>query len=130
MGEHVLTVTKKGRKHTNGCILPDEYSLDDYRYGTDKLTRNVVAIDFGTTCCSLAYCMRGDRDRKIRYLELEYGQPRIPTAILIGDDGKIVFGKLAYTKYSRMSSVEQRANHFFYKFKMTLQHDEVSGTQF
>ena len=119
-------VYRKGETYINGCSLPDE--VDKLRSGTltDTEPGNVVAIDFGTTCCTLAYFMKGDRDDEIRYLRHDSDNPRIPTSIVIDDDGNVyAFGRDAQKKYAKLTDQQKQTHHFFHQIKMNLQHDKV-----
>ncbi len=120
-------VYKKGEKYINGCYLPDEVDrLSVEQIGaTDP--RNVVAIDFGTTCCTLAYSFEGDKEYEIRYLRIEEDNARIPTSIVITDEGKVfAFGRDAQKRYLKLTEEQKKSHHFFHQIKMNLQHDKVS----
>ena len=119
-------VYKKGEKYINGCSLPDE--VDKLRGGVipDAEPENVVAIDFGTTCCTLAYSMKGDRDDDVRYLRHDNDNPRIPTSIVIDDNGNVyAFGRDAQKRYAKLPDQQKQTHHFFHQIKMNLQHDKV-----
>ncbi len=120
-------VYKKGEKYINGCCLPDEVDTLDARRLGDTDPRNVVAIDFGTTCCTLAFSLEGDRQHEVRYLRLEGDNARIPTSIVIDDKGKVfAFGRDAQRRYLKLTEEQKQSHHFFHQIKMNLQHDKVS----
>ncbi len=118
---------KKGEKYINGCYLPDEVDRQNVKTTGDTDPGNVVAIDFGTTCCTLAYSFQGsDRDNDVRYLRIEADNARIPTSIVIDDEGEVyAFGRDAQRRYSKLTEEQKQSHHFFHQIKMNLQHDKV-----
>lgn len=109
------------RKHINGIKLP----IEERR--RNRLSRqcgkNIAAIDFGTTSCSVAYCIDGDtKVRALRFAD----DVRFPSAILMDAKGTVVeFGKNARKKYAHLPSDKKRHYHLFSDIKMSLQHDKV-----
>ncbi len=120
-------IYKKGEKYINGCYLPDEVDRQNVKKTGETDPGNVVAIDFGTTCCTLAYSFKGaDRDHDVRYLRIEADNARIPTSIVIDDEGEVfAFGRDAQKRYSKLTDEEKQSHHFFHQIKMNLQHDKV-----
>lgn len=120
LNDTMFTVPIQRRKHVNGVSLPVEESRRD-RY---KKVANIAAIDFGTTSCSVAYCVQGDQ--RVHLLKLGPDDVRVPTAILMDVSGKVVeFGKNARRKYAHVPSERKQYFHFFSEIKMSLQHDQV-----
>ena len=112
------------RKHINGVKLPTE------EFRRNRLSRqcgkNIAAIDFGTTSCSVAYCI--DEDRKVRALRFS-DDVRFPSVILMDADGRVVeFGKNARKKYAHLPPDKKQHHHLFTEIKMNLQHDKVNNT--
>ena len=88
-------------------------------------TGNIAAIDFGTTSCSLSYCLKGN-DR-IRFLKLDDTHDRVPTAILMDRQGKVSqFGFNARKKYAALKGEAKLQYYYFQHLKMNLQHESVS----
>ena len=119
---------KKGEKYINGCYLPDEVDRQDVHVAGETDPENVVAIDFGTTSCTLAYSFKGDQEHEVRYLRIEEDNARITTSIVIDDEGKVfAFGKDAQKRYLKLSEELKQSHHFFHQIKMNLQHDKVTA---
>lgn len=109
--------------HINGVKLPTE----EPRRNRYKNKSNIVAIDFGTTYCSVAYCVQDDST--VRLLKLSTDDVRVPTSIVIDANGTIIeFGKNARRKYAHMSAERKQHCHIFSEIKMLLQHDKVGYT--
>ena len=124
-GQTPTKIYNKGRVHVNGCHLPDEVDPSSLSGSLSPTLqkKNIVAIDFGTTCCTLAYSMERNDDVGIRFLRLESDNERIPTSIVIDNAGIVVgFGKNARKQYAKL---QPEVNHFFDQIKMNLQHDQV-----
>ena len=84
----------------------------------------VVAIDFGTTFCSIFYSLDGCATRAVR---LDGQEQRIPTAILIDDTGKILaFGGKAGIQYENKHGEDISRHYYFHHIKMLLERDKVS----
>ena len=92
-----------------------------------KQSKNVVAIDFGTKNCSLAYLIEGDQiARGIPKLPLNGSQLRVPTAILFSSDGKVYsFGNDAKRFYLDLEDAERERFTYFEEIKMNLHNDPV-----
>ena len=110
--------------YINGVSLPGEEERNTV--GSSRATgRNIAAIDFGTTHCSLAYCMAGSQSISLLPLDTN-GNCRIPSSILIDDDHKIkAFGHRARHAYSALSAEKKKTHYYFKEMKMELQHGEV-----
>ena len=109
------------RKHVNGVHLP----VEEPRGNRSKNVANIAAIDFGTTSCSVAYCVQGDH--RVHLLKLGADDVRVPTAILMDASGTVVeFGRNARRRYAHVSSEKKQYYHFFSEIKMCLQHDQAS----
>ena len=99
--------------------------------------KNIAAIDFGTTHCSLAYTTESSDN--IASLILNEVFPRVPTAILLykegfeisGNENKGIrckvqaFGFNAQTQYQRIRLNDRSKYVYFERMKMRLQHDQV-----
>lgn len=118
--EPIEPVITESRKYVNGVNLPTEVA----RESRSRNTGNIAAIDFGTSSCSVAYWMKGDK--KVRLLTLGSDDVRVPTAILMDSNGKVVeFGKSARRKYAQLTKEKKQHHYFFNDIKMILQHDKV-----
>jgi hypothetical protein len=116
----IESVITEPPKHVNGVKLPKE----ELRESRSRNSGNIAAIDFGTSSCSVAYWMKDDT--KVRLLTLGSDDVRVPTAILMDSDGKIVeFGKSARRKYAHLTKEKKQHHYFFNDIKMILQHDKV-----
>jgi len=74
----------------NGTVCAKKISRQKSK--VRKQSKNIVAIDFGTKNCSLAYVTEGDQlhiARGINKLPLNGSHLRVPTAILFSSDGKV-----------------------------------------
>ena len=113
-------VISEPRKYVNGVRLPTE----EFRESRSRNSGNIAAIDFGTSSCSVAYWMKGDKN--VRLLTLGSDDVRVPTAILMDSNGKVVeFGKSARRKYAQLPKEKKQHHYFFNDIKMILQHDKV-----
>jgi len=95
--------------------------------------RNVAAIDFGTTNCSLAYIIAGRSEssapKNPNLLSFNGVFYRVPTAVLFGKDGAVAhFGENAREVYCNQDEEEQLECAYFEQIKMNLQQDEVGYT--
>ena len=86
----------------------------------------VAAIDFGTTNCSVAYTLQGDKNSY--KLPLDGPLTRVPNAILIesGTNAVTAFGYRAQDKFSRLSKDQQEKYIYFERMKMILYRTRVS----
>ena len=90
-------------------------------------SKNLAAIDFGTTNCSVAYTTVGSKPEEgpLR-LTLNTSYYRVPTAILFKPDGSIdSFGYDARAEYLDLDDEDRLEYAYFEQIKMTLQHDKV-----
>ena len=101
----------------------------------DKLENfegNVAAIDFGTTFCSLAYCVTGC---DIETLKIDGHFDRVPTAILLKrryqNEAVTVdeIGFSAQEKYRDFPPEKHKDFLYFECFKMQLRDETVSITR-
>lgn len=94
--------------------------------GSSRTTEcNIAAIDFGTTHCSVAYCMAGSNSVSLLPLDSN-GNFRVPSSILIDSDFNIkAFGHHARKAYSALPTEKKKTHYYFKELKMQLQHDEV-----
>ena len=114
--------------YRNGVTLPtkETFSIIPTIANGDV---NIAAIDFGTTACSLAYCFQSTagselKDRQVVKVKLDGQEYRVPSAILMNDNGEILgFGKRALSEYAKELT---HCNGLFQHIKMELQHDSVS----
>lgn len=93
-------------------------------------SNNIVAIDFGTKNCSLAFITENDKleiTRGIPKLPLNGTYLRVPTVILFDPNGQVEsFGHDARTLYANLEDQERYA--YFEEIKMNLHHDKVHTT--
>ena len=85
----------------------------------------VAAIDFGSTYCSVAYALHGEKE--IIKLPLDGTGTRVPNSILIEKKSSTVhaFGQSAQHRFSQLK--EQQENYLlFEKIKMILYRSQVS----
>jgi hypothetical protein len=116
------------RKDPNGTIrakcIPRKTSRLSNQPG------NIVAIDFGTKNCSLAFITENDKleiTRGIPKLPLNGTYLRVPTVALFNPSGQIdSFGHDARTLYANLEDQEREQYVYFEGIKMSLQHDMVS----
>ena len=128
-GNHPLTSQQSSlvkRKHVNGMFFPTKELRKNDQQNEDCGGR-IAAIDFGTTSCSLAYYVSEAGESKIRFLRLdEADKERVPTAILMDANGRVVdFGSNARRRYAQFSKEKKQHHHYFSEIKMALQHDKV-----
>ena len=110
------------RKTSNGCSVAERISRE--KAGFRVPSSNIAAIDFGTTNCSVAYTIAGDKG--LHLLPLNNNFYRVPTAILFARDGSVkTFGYDARTEYLNLDDDERLQYAYFEQIKMNLQHDEV-----
>ena len=112
----------------NGVLLPDT----EPRPPVSTLHGgHIAAIDFGTTSCSLAYCLKGDLENmkeKTKIIKLDGVNVRAPTAVLIDHKGKIImFGRNAEDEWNSICENRKKKdkNFFFKQIKMTLLREKV-----
>ena len=91
--------------------------------------QNIAAVDFGTTCVSLAYTSRGYD--KVNTFKFESKFQRVPNAILLKkvDGNKCVvedFGYKAQETYCKVRDGQLPNYIYFERIKMLLERDEVS----
>ena len=110
------------RKTSNGCPVAKRISRKEAGFRVPS--NNIAAIDFGTTNCSVAYTVVGDKG--LHLLPLNNTFTRVPTAILFASDGSVkAFGYDARTEYINLDAHERLQCAYFEQIKMNLQHDEV-----
>lgn len=111
-------------KYVNGTHFPIKEPRETAQQNS-RCSGNIAAIDFGTTSCSLAYSVAGDT--RIRFLRLDEANDRVPTAILMDANGRVVdFGSNARRRFAQLPKERKQHHHYFSEIKMTLQHDKVS----
>ena len=109
--------------------LPSKANKKTNRIKAREESSTIAAVDFGTTFCSLAYCI--DNKETVRCLEINSGEKRVPTALLLQKDcdGNCAveeFGRTAQDTTIALSSMDHRDYHYFEFFKMQL-HNEVDS---
>jgi len=110
------------RKTSNGCSVAERISRKEAGFRVPS--NNIAAIDFGTTNCSVAYTVVGDKG--LHLLPLNNTFNRVPTAILFASDGSVkAFGYDARMEYINLDNDERLQHAYFEQIKMDLQHDEV-----
>ena len=116
------------KKYINGVSFPTKEPREIITLHTEDCL-NVAAIDFGTTCCSVAYFIGGTKSG-VKFLKIDNREIRAKTAILMDGEGKVIdFGRRAHRKYSQFLTDEKKRHceyHYFNDIKMALQHDKVS----
>lgn len=118
------------RRTANSCNVARRIPREDAGY---RPPRNVAAIDFGTTNCSLAYIITGRSEssapKNPNLLSFDGVFYRIPTAVLFGKNGSVThFGETAREMYSNQDEEDQLECAYFEQIKMNLQQDEVGYT--
>lgn len=92
-------------------------------------SKNIVAIDFGTKNCSVAYITENDKleiTKGIPKLPLNGSYLRVPTAILFTPEGKVEsFGHDARTLYLNLDDSDRELYVYFEEIKMNLHKDQV-----
>ena len=88
-----------------------------------------AAIDFGTACCSVAYCTENDQ-QAIQNLDVNPGCPRVPTALLLSKQGENKyaverFGAIAQEQVLTFGRDVHKGHRYFEFFKMHV-HQKVS----
>ena len=116
-------VPKDSKKYINGVTLPEEVERSSNR-SAFRAAKNIAAIDFGTTGCSLAYRLQNDNG--VRFVKLDNEDTRVPTAILVDEKGEVMcFGKQARKRYASLPMERKKQCFYFHRVKMNLQHDTV-----
>ena len=98
----------------------------------DQLTKskNIAAIDFGTSSVSLAYTTPFYNE-EVKVLKLHSTYERIPNAILIRKDGEecsvVDVGHDAQTTYSKLGARNIQQYLYFERIKLLLEKDTVSN---
>ena len=92
-------------------------------------TQNIAAIDFGTSCVSLAYTSHGYDE--VNMFKFDSKFQRVPNAILLKkvDGNKCVvedFGYKAQDTYCKVRGSQYLNYIYFERIKMLLERDEVS----
>ena len=107
----------------NGMNLPQTESKQASFF--NRISGNVVAIDFGTTFCSMFYSLHNSNE--IIEAKLDGTEKRIPTAILLNDRGEILaFGDEARCQYEDKQGEDINRHYYFHHIKMLLERDRVS----
>ncbi len=114
---------------SNGC--PVAKRVPRKEVGFRVPSKNIAAIDFGTTNCSLAYITESDSfEEGPKRLPLNTTYYRVPTAILFTPEGAVdSFGYDARQQHLNLDDEERLEYAYFEQIKMDLQHDEVSPGQ-
>ena len=91
--------------------------------------QNVAAVDFGTTCVSLAYTTRGYDKENVFKFDTKF--QRVPNTILLKkvDGNKCIvddFGYKARDTYCKVRASQLPNYVYFERIKMLLERDEVS----
>ena len=98
-----------------------------------KNSKNIVAIDFGTKNCSVAYITENDQleiTRGIPKLPLNGSFVRVPMAVLFTPEGVVEsFGHDARTIYLNLDDSERRQYIYFEEIKMNLHKDQVTTSR-
>lgn len=93
-----------------------------------KRSKNIVAIDFGTKNCSVAFITENDQleiTRGIPKLPLNGTYLRVPTVVLFNQAGQVeAFGHDARTLYANLEDHEREEYTYFEEMKMNLHHDK------
>ena len=114
------------KRHVNGVKVAEAIDRDKSAFLALGKTRNIAAIDFGTANCSIAYCTTKDEEMILLKLSSQEGQVRVPTILLVNDEGKpIKFGKRAIRQYQRLDPSQQLKYHLFERIKLALGPHEV-----
>ena len=113
------------KTHRNGVKLAEAINRDDSPFLAT--TRNIAAIDFGTANCSIAYCTAEDEKMTPLNLPSHEGLVRIPTIILVNEDGRpIKFGAGAIRHYQQRIDPSKRMKyHLFERIKLALGPNKV-----
>ena len=94
-----------------------------------RQSKNIVAIDFGTKNCSLAFITENDKleiTRGIPKLPLNGTYLRVPTVVLFNPTGQVeAFGHDARTLYANLEDHERGEYMYFEEIKMNLLCDKV-----
>ena len=111
-------------RHPNGVTVAE--AIDRIDSAFLATTGNIAAIDFGTANCSLAYCTIEDEEVTLLKLSKQEGQVRVPTALLINENGEPVkFGDRAIREYDRLDPILRKKYHLFERIKLALAPQEV-----
>lgn len=132
-----LQARREKKREIGYVSMPSNFMPTSIKRETGN--RNIAAIDFGTTYCSVAYTTEaGDG---INTIKLNEYHPRVPTAILLKKEGLVndpstglsigvqcsinSFGTEAQRKYEKLKKNERSDYIYFERMKMRLQHDKV-----
>ena len=111
------------KRHPNGVIKAE--TIDRTDSGLLATSGYIAAIDFGTTNCSIGYCTAKDEILTLINLDNQDGQVRVPTILLVDEDGKPKsFGKQAIHEYEGLVSQQVKC-HLFERIKLALGPNEV-----
>ena len=93
--------------------------------GFRETTGYIAAIDFGTTNCSVAYILKGDK--QFMKLTLDGSHTRVPNAILI-ERGSNKVNSFGYRAQERFTRIKNKPKNLIYfeRMKMILYRTEVS----
>ena len=132
--EDISSLDEMARTYENGCVgftrKPATGLVRSFRTNP----KNIAAIDFGTTNCSLMYLLNVPqlteeaKKQPIRLkLDTSGFSVRVPNCALFDIMGKVVaFGHSAQRRYYKnIKPGEIKSYNFFQKIKMKLQHDKV-----
>ena len=116
-------------KDPNGTVRARRIPREKSR--VHKATKNIVAIDFGTKNCSVAYITENDQleiTSGIPKLPLNGSYLRVPTAVLFTPEGMVEsFGNDARALYLNLDDAEREQYIYFEEIKMNLHKDQVSS---
>ena len=87
--------------------------------GFRQASEYVAAIDFGSTYCSLAYTLQGNKE--ILKFELDGAHVRVPNAILISEkkSNKVVkFGYRAQNMFAQLPKTDRYIYRYFERMKI------------
>ena len=118
----VVTMALSKEYRPNGTIKPSRVSRS--HAGFRRASGYVAAIDFGTTYCSVAYTLHGQKD--IFKLPLDGPHTRVPNSILIERKGNKVaaFGYRAQKQFAQLKK-KQTEYICFERMKMILYRTKV-----
>ena len=110
----------------NGTIRAKCIPRKNSRLG--KPAKNIVAIDFGTKNCSVAFITENDKleiTRGVPKLPLNGTYLRVPTLVLFNPTGQLeAFGHDARTLYANLEDEKREHYAYFEEIKMNL-HQKV-----
>ena len=118
---------REGRQvDPNGTIRAKCIPRKNSRLG--KPAKNIVAIDFGTKNCSVAFITENDKleiTRGVPKLPLNGTYLRVPTVVLFNPTGQLeAFGHDARTLYANLEDDKREQYAYFEEMKMNL-HQKV-----